>query len=57
MNANFDEKLQINVLGKFPSDSNARNITLNCEFSNTMLGHAIRMLRGMNEKTQSNIFT
>ena len=44
-------------MGKFPSDSNVRNITHNCEFSNAMLRHATRMLLGINEKTQSHIFT
>ena len=57
MNALFDKKGQINILGKFPSDSNARNITHICEFSNAVLRHAIRMLPGINEKTQSHIFT
>ena len=32
-------------------------VTLYCEFSNVVLGHATRMLPGMNEKTQSYIFT
>ena len=42
MNAFFDKKpRQINILGKFPSDNNARNITHDCEFSNTVLRHAI----------------
>ena len=40
-----------------PCASNARNITHNCEFSNAVLRHAIRMLPGINEKTQSYIFT
>ena len=57
MNDLFDKKRQINILGKFPSDSNVRNITHNCEFSNAVLRHAIRMLPGINEKTQSYIFT
>ena len=57
MSALFDKKRQINILGKFPSDSNARTITHNCEFSNAVLRHAIRMLPGINEKTQSHIFT
>ena len=51
------KKRQINILGKFPSDSNARNKTLYCEFSNALLRHADRMLPGINEKTQSHIFT
>ena len=51
------KKRQINILGKFPSDSNARNITHNCEFSNAVLRYAIRMLPGINEKTQSYSFT
>ena len=55
MNALFDKKRQINILGKFPSDNNARNITHNCEFSNAVLRHTIRMLPGINEKTQSHI--
>ena len=57
MNVHFDIKRKINILCKIPSDSNARIITLYCEFSNAMLGHAIRTLPGMNEKTQSYIFT
>ena len=57
MNVHFDIKPQVNILCKIPSDSNARNIILYCEFSNAVLGHAIRMLPGMNEKTQSYIFT
>ena len=57
MNVHFDIKRQINILCKIPSDSNARNIILNCKFSNAVLGHAIRTLTGMNEKTQSYIFT
>ena len=57
MNVHLDIKRKINILCKIPSDSNARIITLYCEFSNAMLGHAIRTLPGMNEKTQSYIFT
>ena len=57
MNVHFDIKRQVNILCKIPSDSNARNIILYCEFSNAVLGHAIRTLPGMNEKTQSHIFT
>ena len=53
MNAHFDIKRQENILCKISSDSNARNIILYCEFSNTVLGHAIRTFPGMNEKTQS----
>ena len=56
MNALFDKKRQVNILGKFPSDSNTRNITHNCEF-NAVLRQANRMLPGINEKTQSHIFT
>ena len=57
MNVHFDIKRQINILCKIPSDSNARNIILYCEFSNAVIGHANRTLTGMNEKTQSYIFT
>ena len=57
MNVHFDTKRQVKILCKIPSDSNARNIILYCEFSNAVLGHAIRTLPGMNEKTQSHIFT
>ena len=57
MNVHFDIKRQVNILCKIPSDSNARNIRLYCEFSNAVLGHAIRTLPGMNEKTQSHVFT
>ena len=57
MTVHFDIKQQVNKLCKIPSDSNARNIILYCEFSNAVLGHAIRTLPGMNEKTQSYIFT
>ena len=57
MNALFDKKRWINILGKFPSDNNARNITHYYEFSDAVLRHAIRKLTGMNEKTQSYIFT
>ena len=57
MNVHFDIKRQVNILCKIPSDSNARNIILYCEFSNAVLGHAIRTLPGMNEKAQSYIFT
>ena len=57
MNVHFDIKRQVNILCKIPSDSNARNIILYCEFSNAVLGHAIRTLPGMNEETQSHIFT
>ena len=57
MNVHFDIKRQVNILCKIPSDSNARNIILYCEFSNAVLGHAIRTLPGMKEKTQSHIFT
>ena len=57
MNVHFDIKRKTNILCKIPSDSNARFITLYCEFSNAMLGHAIRTLPGMNEKTQSYIST
>ena len=53
----FDIKRQENILCKIPSDSNARNIILYCEFSNAVLGHSIRTFSGMNEKTQSYIFT
>ena len=45
------------MLCKIPSDKNARNIALYCEFSNTMLGHTIRTLPGMDEKRHSYIFT
>ena len=57
MNVHFDIKRQINIFCKIPSDSNARNIILYCELSNAVLGHAIRTLTGMKEKTQSYIFT
>ena len=57
MNVQFDIKRQENILCKIPSDSNARNIILYCEFSNAVLGHAIRTFPGMNEKTQSYGFT
>ena len=57
MNVHFDIKRQVNILCKIPSDSNARNIIPYCEFSNAVSGHAIRTLPGMNEKTQSHIFT
>ena len=57
MNVHFDIKRQENILCKIPSDSNARNIVFYCEFSNAVLGHAIRTLPGMNEKTHSYIFT
>ena len=57
MNVQFDIKRQENILCKIPSDSNARNIILYCEFSNAVLGHAIITFPGMNEKTQSYIFT
>ena len=57
MNVHFDIKQQVKILCKIPSNSNARNIILYCEFSNAVLGHAIRTLSGMNEKTQSHIFT
>ena len=57
MNVHFDIKRQENILCKPPSDSNARNIIIYCEFSNAVLGHAILSFPCMNEKTQSNIFT
>ena len=57
MHVHFDIKRQENILCKIPSDSNARNIVLYCEFSNAVLGHAIRKFPGINEKTQSYIFT
>ena len=57
MYVHFDIKRQENILCKIPSDSNARNIIFYCKFSNAMLGHAIRTFSGMNEKTQSYIFT
>ena len=57
MNDHFDIKRQENILCKIPSDSNARNIILYCEFFNAVLGNAIRTFPGMNEKTQSNVFT
>ena len=57
MNVHFDIKRQVNILCKIPSDSNARNIILYCEFSNAVLGHAIRTLPDMNETKQSHIFT
>ena len=53
----FDIKWQENILCKIPSDSNARNIIIYCEFSNAVLGHVIQTFPGMNEKTQSYIFT
>ena len=56
MNVHFDIKWQENILCKIPSDSNARNIILYCEFSNAVLGHAIRTFPGMDEKTQSYVF-
>ena len=57
MNVHFDIKPQENILCKIPSDSNARNIILSCEFSNAVLGHGILTFLGMNKKTQSYIFT
>ena len=57
MYVHFDIKWQENILCKIPSDSNARNIIFYCEFSNAVLGHAIWTFSGMNEKTQSYIFT
>ena len=57
MNVHFDKERQVTILCKIPSDSNARNITLYRELSNAVLGHAIRTLPGMNEKTQPYIFT
>ena len=56
MNVHFDIKRPENILCKIPSDSNARNIIIYCEFSNEVLGHAIRTFPGMNEKAQSYIF-
>ena len=56
MNVYFDIKRQENILCKNPSDSNARNIILYCEFSNAVVGHAIRTFPGMNEKTQFYVF-
>ena len=56
-NVNFDIKRQENILCKIPSNSKACNFILYCEFSNAVLGHAIRTFPGMNEKTQSYIFT
>ena len=50
MNVHFDIKRQENRLCKILSDSNARNIILYCEFSNAVLGHAIRTFPGLNEK-------
>ena len=50
MNVHFDIKRQENILCKIQSDSNAHNIILYCEFSNAVLGHAIRTLPGMNKK-------
>ena len=57
MKVHFDIKQQINIFCKILSDSNARDIILYCKFFNAVLGHAIRTLTGMNEKTQSYIFT
>ena len=57
MNVHFDIKRQEYILCKIPSDSNARNIIYYCEFSNAVLGHAIRTFPGMNDETQSYIFT
>ena len=57
MNVHFDIKRQEKILCKIPSDSNARNIILSCEFSNAVLGHVILTFLGMNKKTQSYIFT
>ena len=51
MNTHFDKKLQIYVYGKFPSECNAHNITLYCEFSNATVRHAIRMVLGMSKKS------
>ena len=51
MNAYFNKKRQLNILGKFQSDSNVRNSTHYCEFSNVLLRHATRMLAGMSERT------
>ena len=56
MNAHFDKK-NPTKLGKFPSDSNARNITHYYQLSDAVLGHAIRKLPDINEKAQSYIFT
>ena len=57
MNVHFDKKRQVTILCKIPSDSNARNFTPYCTFSNAMFAHAIRTPSGRNEKTQSYIFT
>ena len=60
IHVHFDIKRQVNILCKIPSDNNVRDIImiiLYCEFSNAVLGHATRRLPGMNEKTQSYIFT
>ena len=57
MIVHFDIKRQESILYKIPSDSNARNIILYCEFSNAVLGHAIWTFHGINEKTQSYVFT
>ena len=57
MNVHFDIKRQENILCKIPSDSNARNIIFYREFSNAVLGHAIRTFPDMNDETQSYIFT
>ena len=57
MNVHFDIKRQENILCKIPSDSNARNIILSCEFSNAVLGHVSLTFLGMKKKTQSYIFT
>ena len=57
MNVHFDIKRQENILCKIPSDSNAHNVIFYCEFSNAVLGQAIRTFPCMNEKTQSYIFT
>ena len=54
MNAHFDQKKDKSI---YWVNSNARHIAFYCEFSNAVLGHTIRMLACMNEKTQSYIFT
>ena len=50
MNIHFDIKRHVNILCKIPSDSNARDIILYCDFFNAVLGRAIRTLPCMNEK-------
>ena len=54
MNVHFDIKRAENMLCKIPSDSNA---VISYSIFYAVLGNAIRTFPGMNEKTQSYIFT